>query len=241
MSDKSNSLPHDVMELKDERFYEFVKSFSGQKLATLLEFQDINSVACFLACDDPFELLQYDSNDLINLKKQTCLKLNTNLFVVLPGIKSKMILLKNALTKKQKELKKESTRISLNIATNNISSSSTDYSNNSTDLSAQTLVNNSSSSIISSNVKENLKNHVITLLNDWLDKMEQNKNQKNFQIKEGIDYEIIVNSISNKIMIKCQCGINSTLGQKNNKYVVSYFTLNIILFEKHRHRYFSRS
>jgi hypothetical protein len=235
MSDKSNSLPHDVMELTDEHFYEFVKSFGGQKLAALLEFQDINNVACFLACDDPFELLQHDSNDLINLKKQTCLKLNTNLFVVLPGIKSKMMLLKKALTKNQKESKKESTNISLNTATNNIpsNSSSTDYSNNSTGLSAQTLVNNSSSSIINSNVEENIKNHVITLLNDWLNKMEQNKHQKNFQIKEGIDYEIIANSNSNKVMINCQCGVNSTLGQKNNKYVVSYFTLSIILFEKH--------
>ena len=235
MSIRSNSLPHDVMELQDEDFCKFVKSFGGQKLAALLEFQDLNSAACFLACDNPFDLLQYDSNDLFDLKKQTCLKLNTNLFVVLPGIKSKMMLLKNALTKKQNELKKKSTRISLNIATNNTTSnsSSTDYYNNSTDLSAQTLPNNSSSSIISSNVEENLKNHVITLLNDWLDKMEQNKQQKNFEIKEGVDYEITVNSISKKIMIKCQCGINSTLGRKNNKYVVSDCILNIIFFGKH--------
>jgi hypothetical protein len=224
MSNKSHALPHDVMEFEDERFFEFVKSFAGQKLAALLEFQDINNVNCFLACDDPFELLSYDSNDLLELKKQMCVKLNTNLFVVLPGIKSKMMLLKNALTKKRNDLKKEIPKISSNIMTNNVSSngSTTDYSSNSTYSSPQQLINNSSSSATSSNSEENLKIHLISLLNDWFDKMEQKKNQKNFQIKEGIDYEIIVNSITNKVFIKCQCGINSTLGQKNNSYVVSH-------------------
>ncbi|CAF3886684.1 unnamed protein product [Rotaria sp. Silwood1] len=176
-------------------------------------------------CDDPFELLSYDSNDLLELKKQMCLKLNTNLFVVLPGIKSKMMLLKNALTKKSNELKKETPKIYSNIMANNVTSNSsaTDYSSNSTYSSAQQLVKNSSSSATSSNFKENLKIHLINLLNDWVDKMEQNKNQKNFQITEGIDYEIIVNSIVNKVLIKCQCGIISTLGQKNNSYVLSNY------------------
>jgi hypothetical protein len=135
-----------------------VKSFAGQKLATLVEFQDINNVNCFLACDDPFERLSYDLNDLLELKKQMCVKLNTNLFVVLPGIKSKMMLLKNALTKKRNDLKKETPKIPSNIMKNNLSSNSsaTDYSSNSTHSSAQQLVNNSSSSATSSNFEENL-------------------------------------------------------------------------------------
>ncbi|CAF2895383.1 unnamed protein product [Rotaria sp. Silwood2] len=159
MSNKNNVSPDNVMEFEDERFFEFVRSFVGEKLATLLEYQDINSVHCLLAADDPFEILSYDSDDLLDLKKKTCIKLNTNAFSVLPGIKSKMILLKNALIKKQNELKKRNKKMSSNIPmSNNISSitSTTNYSTISVCSSVHKSVNNSSISAISTNFEEKL-------------------------------------------------------------------------------------
>ncbi|CAF3346531.1 unnamed protein product [Rotaria sp. Silwood2] len=230
MSNKSNVLPDNVMEFEDERFFEFVRSFAGEKLATLLEYQDINSVCCLLAADDPFEILSYDSDDLLDLKKKTCIKLNTNVFSVLPGIKSKMILLKNALIKKQNELKKKTKKMSSNIPMpNNIFSmnSTTNYSTISVCSSVNKAVDNSSLFATNSNFEENLKKNIINSLYDWLKKNDQSKNQQNYQIKEGIDYEIIVNSVDNKVLIRCQCGINYTLGHKDNNYLLSNYTRHL--------------
>ncbi len=44
--------------------------FSDEKMATLLEFQGITNVQCLLACNDPFEILSFDSDDLLDLKKR---------------------------------------------------------------------------------------------------------------------------------------------------------------------------
>ena len=101
MPKKANALPDNIMELEDKPFFEFVKMFAGNKVSQLLEFQDINSVRCFLTCNDPFEILSYESDDLLDLKKKTCVKLNTNLHIVLPGIQSKMKLLKSALKRRR--------------------------------------------------------------------------------------------------------------------------------------------
>ena len=62
------------MELKDDHFLKFVQEFAGHKLAFLLEFQEITSAQCLLACDDLLEVLFLDSNDLLDLKKKFCVK-----------------------------------------------------------------------------------------------------------------------------------------------------------------------
>ncbi|CAF4919389.1 unnamed protein product, partial [Rotaria socialis] len=83
----NSNVPSDVMELERDTFFDFVKKHSGEKVANLLEFQDITNVNCLLACKDPLEILLLDSDDLLELKKATCLKLNNNSFTVLPGVK----------------------------------------------------------------------------------------------------------------------------------------------------------
>ncbi|CAF1415469.1 unnamed protein product [Rotaria magnacalcarata] len=84
----NSNVPSDVMELERDTFFDFVKQYSGEKVANLLEFQDITNVNYLLTCKDPLEILLLDSDDLIELKKATCLKLNNNSFTVLPGVKS---------------------------------------------------------------------------------------------------------------------------------------------------------
>ncbi|CAF4424249.1 unnamed protein product, partial [Rotaria magnacalcarata] len=89
--------------------------YSGEKVTICLEFQDISNANCFIACDDPVEILSFDFNDLLDLKKTICVKLNINSFTVLPGIKSKMNLLKSKLMKKCNTLKKDVSKIPSNI------------------------------------------------------------------------------------------------------------------------------
>lgn len=66
MFNKNLIIPNDIMEFEHDRFYEFVKHFSGEKLACLLEFQDISNVECLFACKDPLEILSLDSDDLLD-------------------------------------------------------------------------------------------------------------------------------------------------------------------------------
>ncbi|CAF4874668.1 unnamed protein product, partial [Rotaria socialis] len=78
----NSNVPSDVMQLKGDTFFDFIKQYSGEKVANLLELQDIINLNCLLACKDPLELLLLDSDDLLDLKKATCLKLNNNSFTV---------------------------------------------------------------------------------------------------------------------------------------------------------------
>jgi hypothetical protein len=82
------------MNPKGEQTFEFVKYYSGEKVSILLEFQDITNAECLLECNDPFEILSFDSDDLLAIKEKTCFKLTNNSLVILPGVKSKMNFLK---------------------------------------------------------------------------------------------------------------------------------------------------
>lgn len=227
MSDRSSSVPNNIFELENEEFFEFVRYFSGEKLAILLQFQEITNVQCFLDCDDPFEILSFDSDDLLDLKKKLCVKLNNNSFAVLPGIKSKMKLLKNVLTKKRNQFRREPSKPSTDIvAINNTSSiiltaENLTYSSNS---STQLPINISSSSAATLTTNDEQKQHIIHLLDEWCEKVKEDSNQQHIKLKEGVDYELIVDYMSNKALIKCQCGTSTTLGKKKNSYIVSHFS-----------------
>ncbi|CAF1314529.1 unnamed protein product [Adineta ricciae] len=210
MSKKSNNLPYDVIELENEPFYQFVKKFAGDKVVSLLQFQDIDNVECLMACSDPFEILSYDSDDLLDLKKKTCLKLKTNSHVVLPGIKSKMKLLKKALTRKYDEIKNVTTTFS-----NQSMSMDTSFTNS--------TVDNALPNTTSSTLEENVKIHLINSMKEWCRKTKQDNAQRTLDMVEGTDYEIVVDCTSNKVYIKCQCGKTSTLGQKNNLFILSNY------------------
>jgi len=97
----------------------------------------------------------------------------------------------------------------------------------------------STSSTTGLEADDQIKQHIVHLVNEWCEKMKHKKNQHTFQLKEDLDYDIIVHSISNKVIIKCQCGIKATLGQKDNNFIVSQFSLNIIIqfANKNRDKY----
>ncbi|CAF2141282.1 unnamed protein product [Rotaria magnacalcarata] len=174
----NSNVPSDVMELERDTFFDFVKQYSGEKVANLLEFQDITNVNCLLACKDPLEILLLDSDDLLELKKATCLKLNNNSFTVLPGVKSKLNLLKCVLTKKRNELKRESSKKSSNSLITNILSDNNSISNNLNhfaDILAATPTNTFTSSINNCvTAQETIKRYLIDSLDNWCKKNENN-------------------------------------------------------------------
>ena len=57
--------------------------------------------------------------------------------------------------------------------------------------------------------------------------MEETNDQTMYQLKENVDYEIFIDIIGKKVLIKCYCGKAMTLGQKDNKYIVCNVFLKI--------------
>ena len=247
MLNKKFIIPENLLELEDDQFFEFVDQFVGNKVTNILKFQDITNANCFLTCDDPLEVLNYDSDDLLDMKKKTCVKLNDNSFVILPGVKSKMNILKNLLNKKSNEFKKALKTLSFIPETNGSFTITSETNNNSTDLihtRAEPSMSSSSSSNINSKGEEEVKKYLIESINDWCKNMDQSKSehQQQLELKENIDYEIIIDINGNKAFIKCNCGTTSTLGKKYNTYMVSHLLSKIVDYftEEYRKPRFSK-
>ncbi|CAM4819730.1 unnamed protein product [Rotaria magnacalcarata] len=170
MSDRSSMVPNNVFEFENEEFFEFVKFVSGEKMAILLQFQEITNVQCFLDCDDPFEILSRES----------------------PKTSPDIVARNNA--------------SSIILTTDNLT-----YSSNS---STQPSINISSSSAVTLTINDEQKQHIIQLLDEWREKIKEDSNQQHIKLKEGVDYELIVDYMPNKALIKCQCGTSTTLGKK---------------------------
>ncbi|CAF2157458.1 unnamed protein product, partial [Rotaria magnacalcarata] len=230
MLNKNIVIPQNVMELENDQFFDFVKQCPGEKVALLLKFQDISNVDCFLGCNDPFEILSFDSNDLLDLKKEIGVKLNNNSYVILPGVKCKVNMLKNALVKLSNQLKKTSKTLSDTVIRN--STLTTDLivnnSNNSANTFSVSLMTTSASPNNNLTPEEKLKLQTIESLNDWCQKMKESNGQKMFQLKENIDYEIFIDIIGKKVLVKCQCGKTTMLGQKDNNFILSNFFRHLI-------------
>ncbi|CAF5190197.1 unnamed protein product [Rotaria magnacalcarata] len=145
-------------------------------MTILLHFQEITNVQCFLDCNDPFEILSFDSDDLLDLKKKLCVKLTNNSFAILSGIKSKMKLLKNVLTKKRNQFRREPPKTSPDmVAINNASSIilTADNLTYSSNLSTQPSINISSPSAVILTINDEQKQHIIHLLDEWCDKIKE--------------------------------------------------------------------
>ena len=98
----ANSLPSNIMDLRDEAFYDFIRQFAGKKVAELMSFQECNSVDSFLACNDICAILYLDSDALLNLKKSMCITLNNGFIYLLPGVEASIINLTKLFKKNKK-------------------------------------------------------------------------------------------------------------------------------------------
>ena len=63
-------LPSNIMELRDDTFYDFIRQISGKRVAELLAFQECNGVDSFLGCKDVTDVLRLKSDQLSDLKKK---------------------------------------------------------------------------------------------------------------------------------------------------------------------------
>ena len=106
----TSSLPLDVLDLKHDEFYQFVQDQCGPIQANMLKFQLISDASIFIECDNPTEIIAYDSVKLNKLKVDSCLMTAGGSSIILPGITASFSKLKKLLLKKFDENIKESRR-----------------------------------------------------------------------------------------------------------------------------------
>ena len=100
-------LPLDVLSLMDNKFYDLIRELTSSNEAALLELQQINNVNAFILTENPLELMNLNSRDINDIKKQICFELADKAYVVKPGIRSNLQYLTDLFNKKIEENVKE--------------------------------------------------------------------------------------------------------------------------------------
>ena len=191
------TLPPNVFDLQHDDFYTFVEIHVGVLQAKILQFQLISDATTFIECHDPTEILQYNSEKLIDLKQKTCLITNKGACIILPGIVASFKMLKKCLLKKIEEDNKRNR--------NNIVNSSAPVA---------ASVTNRAKSI------DDHRNHITTIISQWFRTHRDEMNLKqDALLEENKDYHIEFKNVNNSnesAAVICGCGTKATLSRVNN-------------------------
>ncbi|CAF1462322.1 unnamed protein product [Adineta ricciae] len=234
----TTTLPSNILDLRDEAFYDFVRQVSGKRVAELLAFQELNGVDSFLGCQDVTAVLRLQSDQLNELKKHTCIILVDGTIPLLPGLGSSINILTKLLKKNRDEINKRAVRLqSFNSSFLPIASSIpivhsaaiTSPGNPLTHahLQSASLVADTSTlsvhnpSHASNSVPGEISNRISTNITDWLKKKEHDLNLISTDFQQGIDFHIELNEQRDGIIIRCKCGARSAVSQKQGTLVFS--------------------
>ncbi|CAF0919580.1 unnamed protein product [Adineta ricciae] len=199
----TKSLPPNVFDLQHEDFYDFVEMHVRVLQAKILQFQLISDAATFIECQDPTEILQYNSERLGDLKQKACLTTTSGTCIILPGILASFKILKKCLLKKIEENKKNR---------NNPINSSTPTPTPGASRAKST---------------DEHRNYISTTINQWLRAHHDELNlKKNVSLEANVDYQVeftSTNSGNDSVAIICGCGAKATLSRANN---TGYFQIS---------------
>ena len=231
-------LPLNIMDLRDEAFYDFVRHISGKRVAELLAFQECNGVDSFLGCKDVTAVLHFQSDQLNDLKKHTCITLTDGNIALLPGLESSISNLTKLLKKKREEINKQTQRlqsitssvlptpITASVILPTTVSISQPLTNTPSSSDAPIPANsfNSSSSnfsITSNPLTDESLDRISATIIDWLKKKQQQLNLTNINFQQGIDFHIELNKRRDGVHLRCKCGTKHSVTQKRGILMVS--------------------
>ena len=86
-SSSSLSFPADVLYLRGDPFFNFVRQQCGEIVVEVLQMQAINSVHSLLSMDDHFSFFELNSDDLIALRRKVGMTLTDGSFKVKLGVR----------------------------------------------------------------------------------------------------------------------------------------------------------
>ncbi|CAF2998450.1 unnamed protein product [Rotaria sp. Silwood2] len=103
MSLDTSLLPNNIFSLKNDEFFQIIKSLVGEGLCEILKIQSINSAENLIATDDIFDVFKYDSEELIDIKNKHFFKLQNGQYLVKTGIKNSLLYILKLLKVKKEE------------------------------------------------------------------------------------------------------------------------------------------
>ena len=217
-------LPSNIMDLRDEAFYALIRQIAGKRVAELLAFQEYNRVDSFLGCGDVTSVLHLDSNDLCEIKRNTCITLSDGTISLLPGIESSINNLTKTLQKKREEIRKQFERIQsitplpLSIAppTLHPSLSTCSRADASTPITPANV-----SSIVHASLASEITNKISTAIVEWLKKKQTELRLTDVNLQLGNDFDLAWNNRRDGIVFRCKCGVNCGIAQTRGVLVVS--------------------
>lgn len=194
----TSALPTNIFDLKQDDFYNFIEYHCGIVQSKLLKFQLISDVDTFVECDDPTRILEYNSEKLKELKAESCLLIDDQSHIVLPGIIASFSSLKKSLLKKNeqdiKEMKKKSTR----------------------DASTPLIATTTSQT----KTIDELRSHINKSIEQWINRYRQDLDlQSDSSLVESIDYSIEFKANATgqqSAIVICSCGSRSSLNRGGN-------------------------
>ena len=226
----AKSLPSNIMDLRDEAFYDFVRQYSGKRVAELLAFQECNGVDSLLACPDIAAILRFQSDELNDIKRNTCITLTDGTIVLLPGLESSINNLVKILKKRRDEINKQAQRIQSitsvlpdSNAIRSVLSTALSISHapiHATSLSNLPMPDNSDN--LSSNnslttgvlLNDELSDKISVTISDWLQKKQEELGLVNTDFRQGIDFQIELNKRRDGIIMRCNCGLKCAVSQR---------------------------
>lgn len=229
LSTDTKSLPSNVLDLRDEAFYDFVRQHSGKRVAELLAFQECNGVDSLLACPDVTAILRLQSEQLNDLKKTMCITLTDGTIVLLPGLEFSINNLIKLLTKKRDEVNKHAQRIQ---SITSVLSKSSEYTSIHETSSLNSPKSDTPDSLPSVNclindipLNSELLNKISTSISDWLKRNREEFKLSNTDFQPGTDFQIELNKQRDGIIIKCKCKVKLTISQKRGILMVRDLTI----------------
>ncbi|CAF1517286.1 unnamed protein product [Rotaria sp. Silwood1] len=186
------------MDLRDEAFYDFIRQISGKRVVELLAFQNCNGVDSFIGCKECTDVLRFESDQLNDLKKNTCITLRDGSVAFLPGLES-------SISNHIKLLKRAPNTTSSNLATTTVPTYySTIRTPSPLDISMFANSSNPSSlnfSTTSNPLIDQMSNRISTSIINWLKKSQQELNLMNKNFQQGIDFLVELNKQRDGIIL----------------------------------------
>ena len=234
----TKSLPSNIMDLRDEAFYDFIRQFSGKRVAELLAFQECNGVDSFLGCKDVTAVLHLKSDQINDLKNKMSITLSDGSVALLPGIESSISSLIKLLKKKREEINKQAQRLQ-SITSSVLSAPTTTSSvlpttgvliyqpsiHTSSPSDAPIPANSSNSPSLNFSATPNpltyeISSRISATITNWLKDKQRELNLINISFQQGIDFHVELNQRRDGVIMRCKCGMKNAISQKQGVLVV---------------------
>ncbi|CAF0913864.1 unnamed protein product [Didymodactylos carnosus] len=221
--------PENALTLSGDNFFDYVRKKTNDIIVDILKVQEICSTATLLHCDDPLSVLEYDCDELVNIKRRTVFVLKPSGHAIKNGVKGSIKYLIEMLKEMEIKYVKKSKIQQKNTASTLTSwnlPNSTDQKTTMTPLfDPQLFPLSHPISTASTLTCERTKDNIQIMIESWY-----KKNSDEIELIHDLGYKVIVKQVTNNSSvlchIKCNCGAKLALALRadiNSFQLSSYY------------------